>query len=381
MSTTSAPPATTLHDHLTSAADELNRGAPARDRDASFSHEAWAVLAGTGLFAAAVPRAYGGTELTLGALLEAAEHLGRTSYDAGLSFSAATHIASTATALARFGDDDLRARYLPDVARGTLVGSHAITEPEAGSDALGMASTGTFEGDSIVLDGDKSFVTNGPVADLTVVYVRTSADGGPLSLSAVLVPRGTPGATFGPPLEKSTLRSSPIGTLTMRGCRVPRNHVLGAPGMGFMILDHVMAREILVSFTINVGEMQRRLEATIARVRSRHQFGQPIASFQSVQDTVVDMHLSIETARLALHAAAAELERDGRATRAVAVAKLLASRANLATAQQAIELHGGTGVLTETGVEVGLRDAMGGPVYSGTSWVQRHKIARILGLP
>lgn len=382
MSHTTAAPAASLLDlrERISATAALNDGYLERDRSGTFSREAWVALAETGFFAMPVPTELGGLGLSLVDTMDIAEHLGRISHDAGLNFSAATHLASTAVPLARFGRPEVQETYLPSVAEGVLIGSHAVTEAGAGSDALSMSSTGRFEDDEIVLTGQKTFITNGPVADLTVVYVRTETEAGPLSLSSVLLPRETPGATFSAPLEKNTLRTSPVGTLTLDNCRVPRTHLLGRRGMGFLILDYVMSREILLAFTMNVGEMQRRLHSTIDYVRQRQQFGQPLSSFQGVQDAIVEMHLSIETARLALQAAAAEIEKGRRATAAVATAKIIASRANLSTAQQAIELHGGAGVLTSTGIESGLRDAIGGPIYSGSNAIQRQKIARSLGL-
>lgn len=382
MSHTTTAPAASLLDmrERVSAAAALNEGYLERDRSGTFSREAWRALAETGFFAMPVPTEHGGSGFSLVDTLDIAEHLGRVSHDAGLNFSAATHLASTAVPLARFGRPEVQEKYLPSVAEGVLIGSHAVTEAGAGSDALSMSSAGRFEDDEIVLTGQKTFITNGPVADLTVVYVRTETEAGPLSLSAVLVPRGTPGATFSAPLEKNTLRTSPIGTLTLNNCRVPTTHLLGGRGMGFLILDYVMSREILLAFTVNVGEMHRRLHSTIGHVRQRQQFGQPLSSFQGVQDAIVEMHLSIETARLALQAAVIEIDKGRRATSAVAIAKIIASRANLSTAQQAIELHGGIGVLTSTGIESGLRDAIGGPIYSGSNAIQRQKIARSLGL-
>jgi alkylation response protein AidB-like acyl-CoA dehydrogenase len=362
------------------AAPSWNTSVAGHDSSATFPSSAWRELSMTGIFGMGVPTAYDGSELALLDQLRVAEVLGHASEDGGLNFSAATHLASTAYAIERFGSSDARAKYLAPVARGELIGSHAITEADVGSDALAMAASGRIDGDSIIVDAEKSFVTNGPVADLTVVYVRTDADAGPLGLTAVVVPSSTPGFERGDQVEKSSLRTSPIGPVRLRDCRVPRSNVLGSVGSGFLVLDSVMTHEILVSFTINVGEMQRRLETTIRRVRERRQFGRPLAAFQSVQDALVEMHLAIDSSRLALAAAAEQVGRGERAAARVAAAKIITSKANLSTAQQAIELHGGAGVLSATGIERGLRDAMGGPIYSGTNAIQRLKIAKGLGL-
>lgn len=370
----------TVSDRIRAAKPALNEGVAERDRSATFPTDAWHTLASTGLFRIGIDKEFGGADLPLSEQLQVAELLGVESEDAGLNFSAATHLASTAFALSRFGTAAAKAAYLPEIASGDLIGSHAITEADVGSDALAMSATGSIDGDHIVLNGDKTFVTNGPVADLTVVYVRSRPNAGPLGLTAVAVPAETAGLERGAPLEKSALRTSPIGTLRLRNCRVPRANILGGTGAGFLVLDAVMAHEILVSFTMNIGEMQRRLDATIRRVRSRQQFGQPLASFQGVQDALVEMHIDIDTARLALAAAATEVATGARASARIAAAKILTSKANLSTAQKAIELHGGAGVLSASGVERGLRDAMGGPIYSGTNAIQRLKIAKSLGL-
>lgn len=384
--TTAAPPRdegialTRLRERIERVAPTINRGHLERDRRALFSREVWEELAGTGLFGSFLPEEVGGQACSLTDLMHVVEHLGYTVRDAGLNFSAATHLASTGFALNGFASPELRRRHLPTIATGAAIGCHAITEPEAGSDVLAMATTGRTDGDHIELNGLKTYVTNGPVADLAVVYVRTSDTPGPLGLSAVLVPRGTPGADFGPALDKSTLRTSPFGRLRLTECRVPRANVIGAAGTGFLILDRVMTWEILIAFVINVGEMRHRLDRVVKRVETRRQFGRPLAEFQSVRDTVVEMHMATQNARRALHAAGEAVAAGHRATAETAMAKILTSEANIRTAQAAVELFGGEGVLTDTGMEIGVRDALGGPIYSGSNAVQRQKIAKALGL-
>lgn len=369
-----------IRERIGHVAPGINEGYLERDRAASFSKDAWKALAGTGLFGSCLPEEAGGHGHSLLDLMRTAEFLGRTVHDAGLNFSAATHLASTGFALTRFGSAELRSHHLPAVAAGTSIGCHAITEPGTGSDVLSMSATGRFDGDHIVLDGSKTYVTNGPVADMAVVYVRTSETPSPLGLTAVLVPRDTPGARFGPALDKGTLRTSPFGELRLEGCRVPRANVIGGAGTGFLILDWVMTWEILIAFTINVGEMRRRLDRVVERVTARHQFGHPLSSFQGVQNTVVDMHIAIQTASQALQTAGKAVSSGSRATEETAIAKILTSEANIRTAQAAVELFGGEGVLTGTGMEIGVRDALSGPIYSGSNAVQRQKIAKALGL-
>ncbi|MFD3688483.1 acyl-CoA dehydrogenase family protein [Nocardiopsis sp. NPDC058631] len=386
VSTTAAPPqgkdtaSARIRERIERVAPAINQGHLDRDRGAVFSRDAWRELAGTGLFGACLPEEVGGHACSLTDLMHMVEDLGYTVRDSGLNFSAATHLASTGFALSGFASPRLRRHHLPSVAAGTAIGCHAITEPETGSDVLAMSATGRLDGDHIELNGLKTYVTNGPVADLAVVYVRTSDTPGPLGLSAVLVPRGTPGADFGPPLDKTTLRTSPFGRLRMTGCRVPRANIIGGVGTGFLILDRVMTWEILIAFVINVGEMRHRLDRVVERVGARRQFGRPLADFQGVRNTVVEMHIATQSARQALHFAGEAVSAGHRATAETAVAKILTSEANIRTAQAAVELFGGEGVLTDTGMEIGVRDALSGPIYSGSNAVQRQKIAKALGL-
>jgi alkylation response protein AidB-like acyl-CoA dehydrogenase len=388
MTTTSPPRADntsgvdpeSIRDAIAVVAPAVNRGYLERDRAAAFPWDAWRHLAGTGLLASHLPVEVGGHGHSLLDLMGTGETLGRLVRDTGLNFSVATHLASTGFALSRFGDSGTRARHLPAVASGAAIGGHAITEPEAGSDVLGMTSRGTVDGDHIVLDARKTYVTNGPVADLVVVYVRTSDTSGPLALTAVLVPRDAPGAEFGPPLPKNTLRTSPFGRIELTRCRVPLSHVIGRVGTGLLVLDQVMTWEILVAFVINVGEMSHRLDRVVDRVTTRRQFGRPLSEFQGVQNTVVDMYIAIQTARRALYGAAEAVQAGRRAAAETAAAKILTSEANLATARAAAELFGAEGVLADSGIEAGLRDSLGGPIYSGSNALHRQKIAKALGL-
>jgi alkylation response protein AidB-like acyl-CoA dehydrogenase len=378
--TTAPVRADELVDRITRLGPDLGLGHADRDARAEFGRAQWRELATAGLFRAGLPVEHHGSALSATELIDVAFALGRANRDSGLSFSAATHLASTGVALTKFGSRRLKERYLLDVGAGDVIGSHAISEPGAGSDVLSMTSSGALEGDDLVLNGLKTYVTNGPIADLSIVYVKTSDRGGPLSLTAVLVPRGTAGAEWGPALDKVTMKTSPFGELRLRDCRVGRENIVGGVGMGFVVLDYVMTWEILISFAINVGEMQHRLQRMIARAKDRSQFGAPLATFQGIQNTIVDSHLAVESARLALREAAALLDSGQKSTAATASAKILTSQANVATALAAIELFGASGLLTETGLESGLRDSLGGPIYSGSNAIQRQKIAKALGL-
>lgn len=370
----------TLREGLVPWLAQINEGHLERDARAEFSFDAWKVLQRTDLFGLPFAEHHGGTGHDLLTTMHVLEELGAGCRDAGLSFSAVTHMVSTGVAVAQFGKPELRAAVLPGVCAGTTIGAHAITEPDSGSEALAMQTTARRDGDGFVLTGAKSFVTNGPIADLVVVYARTGERAGPFATTAFLVERDSPGVVFGPPEAKMGLRTSPLGTLHLDDVRVPATHVLGHIGSGFLVLDHVMRWEILCSFAVTAGEMRHRLDRCLAHTRERVQFGVPIGAHQAVSHRLVDMEIGLRTARSWLFGTAARMVAGENVTTDVAMAKLVTSEANLTSALAAVQLFGGAGYLTAPGIEKELRNATAGTLYSGTSEIQRNRIASMLGL-
>jgi len=308
------------------------------------------------------------------------EGLGRGCRDGGLNFSVTTSLVRVGVALQRFGSAELRARHLPRVCSGEAIGAHAITEPDGGSDALSMRTRATLDGDHWVLNGGKTFVSNGPVADLFVVYARTDPAGGPLGTTAFLVERDTPGLQLGNPIAKMGLRTSPLCELFLDDCRIPRTNVIGRVGAGFLVLDHVMTWEILCSFAVTLGDMAHRLETCVDYARSRVAFGRPIGHHQAVAHKIADMKIGVETTRKWLYDTGLRVTRGENVTVDLAITKVVASEANLASALAAVQIHGGNGYMAEYGVEKDLRNAVAGTIYSGTSEIQRNRICAMLGL-
>ncbi|MFK0290103.1 acyl-CoA dehydrogenase family protein [Streptomyces sp. NPDC090442] len=358
----------------------LSEGHLERDARGEFSRELWKLVQDSDLLRLPTDEKWGGLGQDLLTTLYVLEGLGYSCRDGGLSFSVTTHMVSTGVPLQRFGSEDLKRRFLPAVCAGDVIGAHAISEPEAGSDMLNMRTTGRVEDGHLVLNGNKSFVSNGAVADVFVVYVSTGAQGSPFGVTAVLVERDTPGLTVGKPMSKMGLRTSTLTELFFDDCRVPLENVIGRTGSGFLVFDHVMKWEVLCSFVVNVGEMQHRLERVLEYAKSRQQFGRSIGSFQSVANRVVDMRITVETARRALYEAALKMAAGEDATVDVATAKLLASEGNLSTAIAAVQTFGGYGYMTEYGLEQDVRNALAGTIYSGTSDIQRTRIAAMMGL-
>ena len=369
-----------LRDGLAPLLAELDAGHIERDAAAEFPREAWRHLAAAGLFALPFDEQYGGLGQCLTTTMYVLEGLGEGCRDAGLNFSACTHLVSVGVPLHRFGSEALKERFLPGVCTGEVIGAHAISEPDSGSDALAMRTRAVRDGDAYVLNGSKAFVSNGPVADVFTVYARTSDRPGPLSITAFLVDGDTPGLTRGRPLAKMGLRTSPLCELFLDDCRVPADRVIGRPGGGFLVLDHVMRWEILCSFVINAGEMKSRLDACVQYATTRTQFGQAIGTYQAVSHKIVDMATDVETSRRWLYETARRMSAGENVTRDIAMAKLVTSEANVASALAAVQIFGGNGYLAEYGIESQLRNAVAGTIYSGTSETQRNRIAALLGL-
>jgi len=357
----------------------LEAAAPGRGATDGFA-ERWDAVRDSGILRLPFERAYGGLGQDLPTTMSVLERLGHDCGDGGLTFSVCTHMVSAGVPVQRFGSAQTKDRYLARLCDGTAIGAHAISEPEAGSDALAMQTHAVDRGDRYELTGHKSFVTNGPVADVVVVYARTKPEGGTFGFSAFVVDRDTPGLHVGEPIATMGLAGSAVSEIVLDGCPVPAANVLGRPGVGYLVLDHVLKIEILCTFAAAVGAMQRRLERCIAHARRRRQFGRPIGAYQAVSHKIVDMHVAVETARSCLHGAAASVAAGRLATVDVAMAKLVASEANVATALAAVQVFGAVGYTEACGLEADLRDAVAGTIYSGTSEIQRNRIARMLGL-
>ncbi|MER5732711.1 acyl-CoA dehydrogenase family protein [Streptomyces sp. NPDC002138] len=350
------------------------------DEKSAFSEDKWKLVQKTGILSLPFDERYGGLGQSVLTTMYVLEGLGEYNRDSGLSFSVTTSICSTGVPVQQFGTPDQKERYLPLIASGEAIGAHAITEAEGGSDAMAMTTRAVRDGDDFVINGSKVFVSNGPVADVIVVYARTHPDGGPLGTTAFLVDRDTPGITAGQPLKKMGLRTSPLCELFFDDVRVPKSAVLGRVGGGFMVLDHVMKREILYSFIVNVGEMQHRLDRCVEYAKTRRSFGKPIGSYQSIANKIVDTKIQLETARKWLYDTGEKLEAGENITTDLAISKLVTSESNLATSLTAVQIFGGHGYMAEYGLEVDVRNAVGGTIYSGTNEIQYNRIASMMGL-
>jgi hypothetical protein len=312
----------------------------------------------------------------------ALEALGYGCSDNGLIFAINAHMWSAEMPLLRFGTEEQKQRYLPGMCDGTLIGVQGMTEPGSGSDAFGLKTTAESRGDSYVLNGTKTFITNAPVADVFVIFASTDPKAGSLGISAFLVDTGTPGLEVGKPFSKMGLRTSPMSELFFDDCVLPAERMLGKSGNGMAIFNHSIDWERGFILAAAVGTMQRQLETVIQHAKTREQFGQPIGKFQAVSHRIVDMKMRLEAARSFLHQVGwAKLQAEGANTPIEsALAKLYISEAWVQSSLDTLQILGGYGYMTETEVERDIRDALASRIYSGTSDIQRNIIAGRLGL-
>ena len=361
------------------AAERLVDGSARRDRDGEFSRELWGACADFGLHGLLIDSEWGGSGLDLLSAVATLEGIGYGARDNGLVFSVVAHAASCVAPIAESGSEALKREWLPRLADGTAVGATCITEPESGSNALGLGTTASESDGDFVLDGSKTFVTNGPVADVLVVYARTGGAGF-AGLTCFVVPRESSGVTVGPPIEKMGLRTSPMSQVFFDGCRVPASHVVGSVGSGAMIFNQTMDVERLLVMAPAIGVMERVLERSVAHARERDTGGSPIGNHQAVSHPIADMELRLESSRLLLYRAAWQRSRRGIATRESALAKLAVSEAYVDCCRQAVQIFGGYGYMVEYELERELRDALATTLYVGTSEIQRNLIAGLRGL-
>jgi alkylation response protein AidB-like acyl-CoA dehydrogenase len=359
----------------------LNDHVIERDREQVFSRELWRECARIGIQGLPVPEEYGGTALDALSCAVVLEALGYGCRDGGLVFSLCAHLLACVVPVWRHGSEEQKRRYLPRLCDGSLVGAHAITEPGSGSDTFSMRTRAERDGDGWRINGSKTFISNGPVADVAVVFAVTDADKGfHGGVTAFLVESETTGFSAGQKFEKLGLRTSPVGELVFVDMYVPASTVLGQVGGGAAVFATAMDWERCLLVASHVGTIERLLETSISYARTRSQFGQPIGKFQAVAHKIADMKVQLEAARLLAYRAAWRLENLRNASLDAAMAKLMVSESLLKTALDAVHLHGGYGYMVEYEVERALRDAVGSTIYSGTSEMQRSIIGRWLGL-
>ena len=343
--------------------------------------DGWRACGELGLLGLCLPREYGGLGLDFVATARMIEGFGEGCRGLGLLFSACSHLLAGSLPIAKSGSDELKRRLLPRLASGDWIGANAITESEAGSDVLALESRAERQGSAYRLNGSKIYVTNGPVADLAIVYATTNPGAGHLSISAFAVELDAPGVVVEPAYDVRGLRGAPIGALRFEDVDVPTASRLGAEGQGALVFEAAMQCERACLFAAYLGAMQRQLDEVIEFAATRRQFGRPIGKNQSIAHRIVDMKLRLEGARhLVYRACWAIDQKEDTTALSVSLAKLAVSEAAVQSGIDAVHIHGGLGVMADTEVDRGLLDALPATIFSGTSEMQREMVARRLGL-
>jgi L-prolyl-PCP dehydrogenase len=361
------------------ASDELTPGYLERDDESRFERSVWEKAAEFGLAGLPFQQEFGGKALGALDTILAVEAMGYGCLDGGLVFSLCAHMFTCGVPIWKAGSDEQRRDLLAPLAAGKYVGGNASTEPEGGSDVFSLNVTAELKGDHYVLNGRKSYVSNGPVADVLVVYATVDKSQKLGGVTAFILTRDCPGWTV-VPKKKTGLRTSPIGELYFDNCRVPVGQRLGPEGAGGAIFTESMRWERACLFASYTGAMQRQLERSIGYAKERQQFGQPIGKFQSVSNRIVDMKVRLDASRLLLYRAGWLLQQGKRCDMEISISKLFISESAVLSGLDSIQIHGGAGCMTENGIEQELRNAVPSRIFSGTSEIQRMVIARHLGL-
>ena len=355
---------------------EVRPAAAEYDERSQFPWDLVRKMGPLGVLGMVVPEAYGGAGMDTVSYALAMEEIAR--HDGALALTVASHNSLCQGHLLIAGSEAQKRKYLPPLARGEVMGAWGLTEAGSGSDAAAMRTTAAIRGDHWVLNGSKSFITQGSVAQTYVVLVVTDASRATHGISAFIVERGTPGFRPGRPEHKLGLRASDTAQLFFEGARVPRENLLGELHHGFMDTLKVLDGGRISIAAMAVGLARGALEESLRYAGERRQFGRPIAQFQAIQWKLADMATEIEAARLLTLQAAALKDRGRASTRASAMAKLFAAEVGMRACAQAVQIHGGYGYLRDFPVERYFRDVKLCEIGEGTSEVQRLVIARQL---
>jgi isovaleryl-CoA dehydrogenase len=329
-----------------------------------------------GLLGLMIPEEYGGTGAGVVTSCVVGEEIARAC--ASIAFVYGASGVLCAHNLARTGSEAQKKKYLPALASGEKLGALAMTEPDAGSDVLSMRTSAERRNGEYILNGTKTFITNGPVADVVLVYARTDKNAGPRGISAFIVENTFPGFSVGKEFKKMGMRGSPTSELIFEDCRVPAENLIGEENGGLRILMSGLDVERVVMSCLGVGIAQAAFDASVNYAKERVQFGQPLITFEMIGEMLANMSTEIEASRLLTLKAAALCDEGVRATVEASHAKLFSAEAAMRATTNAVQIHGGYGYMQEFGVERLMRDAKVLAIGGGTSQVQQLIIMREL---
>ena len=362
------------------AARVVAPGAADRDKEGRFDRSVWDAVFAQGLGGMPIPEDLGGAGGSIIDTCLVGEAIAEGGGDAGLMLSLGAHWVIGAVPIWLHGSPELQKTWLPGLCDGTYIGAFAITEPEAGSDAGSVRTSARRDGNEWVINGSKTFITNGPIADVVTVVARTNADTSPgAGVSAFTIPTTTPGFRVGQEIDKMGCRSSPTSEIWLEDCRVPQEWMLGPEGEAlWRIAFECFDWERTVMVASAAGGMKSLLDKTIAYAKERKQFGKPIASFQAIAHKLADMKINYEVARTAIYRAA-WLKQEGHPHQIEAsIAKILIGEMSTKNALDSIQIFGGNGYTRDFPPERALRDSKLLSIGGGTTEIQKMLISRAL---
>lgn len=348
------------------------------DESGEFPYDTIKKMGGMGFMGIEIPEQYGGAGMDSLAYVLALEEICKADASHGVIMSVNNSL--YCHGIMKFGTEEQKQKYVTPIASGQAIGAYSLTEPQSGSDAGTMRSRATRDGDSYVLNGRKSWVTSGPVADYFVVFMMTDPDRRQNGISAFLVPGNTPGLTRGKKEPKLGIRASATSELIFENCRIPAENLLGKEGEGFKFAMTILDAGRIGIATQALGIAEAAYEAARQYAVQREAFGQPIGQFQGTGFKIADMKTRIEASRLLIYNAALAKEKSkkdgGRYSLEASMAKLFASETAMYVTHQAVQIHGGMGYSKELPLERYFRDAKITEIYEGTSEIQRLVISR-----
>ncbi len=358
-------------------ADEKIRPVAAKyDRDGTFPWDIVKVFADAGLFGIVVPESYGGLGMGVFELAIVTEELSKAC--GGITLALAASALGTFPVIIS-GNDEQRARYLPELAQGKFLAAFALTEPNAGSDAASMKTTAIRDGDDYILNGTKIFITNGGVAHLYTVIAVTDPSKGSRGTTAFMVQDDYPGFKVGKHEDKMGIRASATNEIVLEDCRVPAANRLGREGEGFIVAMKTLDKSRPGVAAQALGIAQGAFDHAVDYAKHRYQFGHPIISLQAVSFMLADMATALESARALLYATARHIDSGAKEIAPYsAMSKLYASDVAMKVTTDAVQVFGGYGYMREYPVEKYMRDAKITQIYEGTNQIQRQVIGHAL---
>jgi butyryl-CoA dehydrogenase len=343
------------------------------DSEAKFPADTVKKLAEQDWLGIPYPQEYGGAGSDYLSYIIVVEELSRACATTG--FTLECHTSLACYPLFKFGTEEQKQKYLAPLCKGEMLGSFALTEPGAGTDAGAATTTAILQGDQWVINGSKIFISNAPVAGVIIVFAMSDKSKGTKGISAFIVPAGAPGLVIGKHLNKMGIRGSLTAEVFLKDCRIPKENLLGGEGQGFKIAMMTLDGGRIGIAAQALGIAQAALDESIRYSKERVQFGKPIATLQAIQWMVANMATEVEAARFLTYHAAWCYDQGLPYSKEAAMAKLFASETASRQTDRAVQVHGGIGYIRGTKVERLYRDAKITEIYEGTSEVMRMVIA------